>query len=281
MTETSHKVLVATDGSPVAHAAAYAAIEIAKALDLVVQGLYAVDEILALDPYASYQSELDGAEDLDSRSDIIAHFEQQGQGALQWLKAECLARGVPIVVEMEMGGVSETILSRAKDVQLLVLGRRGHGHPQDTKHLGRTFQDVAHQAHPAMLVGGDKAPPLRRLLLAYNGSPHAKEALVWTARLQDALALEIVTLAVAEDGADQSPGWLEAAQAGLEQCGLGGCQFLTRSGQPAAEIVTVAKEKAADLIVMGGYRHKALLEWVIGSTVDRVLRRTPLPVLVA
>jgi nucleotide-binding universal stress UspA family protein len=279
MTETSHTILVATDGSPAAHTAASAAIQVAKALHLVIEGLYVVDELLTLDPYADYQAELDG-EQVSSRSDLVARFEQQGAAALRQLEAESRTQGIPTTVEIEIGGVSEVVLQRAKQAQLLVLGRRGRGHHDDSGHLGRTFQAIAHQDHPPMLLGGDGEPPLRRLLLAYNGSKHASEALEWTARLQEALASKVVTLAVEEDGAEQAPGWLEAAQAGLEQCGLGSCQLLTRSGHPAAEIVTVAKEKAADLIIMGGYRHKALLEWLTGSTVDRVLRSTPLPVLV-
>jgi nucleotide-binding universal stress UspA family protein len=56
---------------------------------------------------------------------------------------------------------------------------------------------------------------------------------------------------------------------------------LHRLGQPAREIVAVAEENQADLIVMGRYRHTALLEWLMGSTVDRVLRGTELPVLMA
>lgn len=36
-----------------------------------------------------------------------------------------------------------------------------------------------------------------------------------------------------------------------------------------------------DLIVMGRYRHTALLAVLLGSTVDRVLRQTQLPVLMA
>ena len=131
-----------------------------------------------------------------------------------------------------------------------------------------------------MLVGGGTEPTLRRLLLAYNGSPHAREALEWTKRLEQALPVEVVTVAVEEDGDAVAQQWLAAAQAGLEQCGLGHCQRAIRRGQPAEEIVAAARENDVDLIVMGGYRHKALVEWIVGSTVDRVLRGTPLPVLV-
>jgi nucleotide-binding universal stress UspA family protein len=280
MTETNRTILVATDGSPTARAAAFAAVQFAKALEFTVSGLYVVDEILTLNAYADYQPELASAEEPASRTDLVTRFEQQGTEVLRQLEAQCRGQGLPITVEMEMGGVPEIILQRAEQAQLLALGRRGHGHPDDPGHLGRTFQSVAHRVRPPMLVGGGEQVPLQRFLLAYNGSPHAQEALEWAARLEKALAVEVQVLAVEEDGADLAPGWLEAAQAGLEQCGLGHCQFVTRGGQPAAQIVVAAEEKAVDLIIMGGYRHRALLEWVIGSTVDRVLRSTPLPVLV-
>jgi nucleotide-binding universal stress UspA family protein len=56
---------------------------------------------------------------------------------------------------------------------------------------------------------------------------------------------------------------------------------LHRLGQAASEIVAAAEETQADLIVLGRYRHTALLEGLLGSTVDRVLRGTQLPVLMA
>jgi len=67
----------------------------------------------------------------------------------------------------------------------------------------------------------------------------------------------------------------------LNQGGLSNYRFLSREGQPAGEIVGAAAENDVDLIIMGRYRHTALLEWLVGSTLDQVLRHTPLPVLVA
>jgi nucleotide-binding universal stress UspA family protein len=56
---------------------------------------------------------------------------------------------------------------------------------------------------------------------------------------------------------------------------------VVRSGRPADEILAYAKEKEIDLVCIGasgaGFRLGALL----GSTVDRVLRRAPCPVFVA
>jgi nucleotide-binding universal stress UspA family protein len=70
-------------------------------------------------------------------------------------------------------------------------------------------------------------------------------------------------------------------RARVAESGLVDWRLVHSEGQPAAEIVRAAAEYRVDLIAMGGYRHSALVEWMVGSTMDRVLRETTLPVLVA
>ncbi|MHC4339264.1 MAG: universal stress protein [Planctomycetota bacterium] len=52
-------------------------------------------------------------------------------------------------------------------------------------------------------------------------------------------------------------------------------------GTPAPEIVKLARDRGASLIVLGGARHSALERILVGSTADRVVRLTPVPCLVA
>jgi nucleotide-binding universal stress UspA family protein len=52
-----------------------------------------------------------------------------------------------------------------------------------------------------------------------------------------------------------------------------------REGKPAAEIVRVAQELPADLIVMGTHGRSGFQRWVLGSVAETVLRRAPCPVL--
>jgi nucleotide-binding universal stress UspA family protein len=51
-------------------------------------------------------------------------------------------------------------------------------------------------------------------------------------------------------------------------------------GNPVQEILRVAEEKECDLIVMGSHGRGALLDTMMGSTASRVVRRSPVPVLV-
>jgi nucleotide-binding universal stress UspA family protein len=272
----THGIVVAQDGSPAALAAAGIAIQIAQSQALSIHGLYVVDETLALDTYADYRQELASDREPASRAQLLAWFKKQGNAALQLLEARCQAAGVPVTAELMAGGVPEMILRESEQAKLLAIGRRGHGHEGDPGHLGGSFRTIAHQMHLPLIIGGGEERTVRRLLLAYDGSKRTQPALSWASRLQRTLPAEAVVVAVQENGHQSTAGWLAEAQAQLA-----GCQCLSRQGQPASEIVAAAEETQADLIIMGRYRHTALLEWLRGSTVDRVLSATELPVLMA
>jgi len=276
MDKGTNEVVIAQDGSPSALAATGIAIQIAQSQDLSIHGLYVVDETLALDPYVNYHRELESERSPASRTELLAWFKEQGDAALQLLESRCRAAGVPVRAELLAGGVPEMVLRISEGARLLAIGRRGHGHEGDSDHLGQSFRTIARHAHLPLVIGGEEERTVRRLLLAYDGSERARSALAWASLLQGTLPAEVVVVAVEENGLEPSAEWLAEARAQLD-----GCTCLHRVGQLASEIVAVAEENQADLIVMGRYRHAALLEWLIGSTVDRVLRGTQLPVLMA
>jgi nucleotide-binding universal stress UspA family protein len=51
-------------------------------------------------------------------------------------------------------------------------------------------------------------------------------------------------------------------------------------GRPADEIIERARELEIDLIVMASHGHTGLAGWILGSTTERVIRKTRIPVLV-
>ena len=283
-------ILVADDHSLAARAAASAAFQIARNLNLTIRGLYVIDEGLALDTYANYHAELPdlsftsngNIREPTSRAELMSWFETQGKVALHWLETACTDAGVPLSTKLLAGGVSELVLRDAAQARLLAIGRRGHSHTDDSKSLGHNFRRIAHHVHVPMLVGGRTTPSLHRLLLAYDGQAHADGALAWTAQLQRDLSAEVIVLNVCAD--------TESCQAGvslveiedrLAKSDLETYRLLTGQGQPSTEMAAIAAANDVDLIVLGRYRHSALVEWLVGSTVDRLLRATSLPVLIA
>ncbi len=269
-----NEIVIAQDGSPSAQAAADVAIQFAQARGLSVHGLYVVDEMLALDSYANLPSELAGDIHAASRDELLGQLAGLGDAALRMLEARCRAAHVPVTAELLTGGVPEMLLLESERAQMLAIGRRGSSHAGDPHRLGQRFRTVAHQAHVPLIIGGDKARPVRRLLLATNGSERARAALGWASLLRSSLPAEVMVVAVQEHEGEPGSDRLAGAQALLP-----GCTCLHRRGQPAHEIIAAAVETQADMILMGRYRHLPLMEWLIGSTVDQVLRGTQLPVL--
>lgn len=80
----------------------------------------------------------------------------------------------------------------------------------------------------------------------------------------------------AQEAEDLLPLWRAEAElrAGLQVKAV----FL--SGDPAAEIVSHARDESVDLIVIGTRGRSGISRVVLGSVAERVVRRSPCPVLV-
>lgn len=284
--DSQDTIIVADDGSASAQSGAAIAIQIAASLNYQIHGMYVVDETLVMDPYANYHSEMADQGDVSARSSRVAEFEALGGAALGQLEERCQAVGIEATVDIIFGGLTRAVVHQADQARLLVLGRRGHEHEADNGHLGEHFREIAHQTATSVLVGGDKPRRIERLLLAYNGSKNAHYAATWATHLQRALPAQVTVLAVTDqNNPAQGEEWLDEVRGSLDsteqEIQRNAYQFLNRSGRPESVILEVAREEHADLIVMGGYSHMAVLEWITGSTVDQVLRSSRLPVLIA
>jgi nucleotide-binding universal stress UspA family protein len=130
---------------------------------------------------------------------------------------------------------------------------------------------------PVMLVPRT-ASPLERGLLAYDGSPKAEEALFVATYLSNRWDMGLVVVTVMEAGLTSSE-TLARAQQYLESHGVQ-ATFVEERGPAAGAIMITAEERACDLIIMGGYGSSPMLEVVLGSTVDQVLRTSGRPMLI-
>ncbi len=129
-----------------------------------------------------------------------------------------------------------------------------------------------------VLVAPPHPRPLDRLLVAYDGGPAARQALHLTAQLALALRLAVDVVSVEEHG--------EGVEALLDQAGaiLGRyaveAEYLPRRGVTSDEIVATAQERQSDMILVGIYRHRYLHRALLGCTLDNLLRKSSLPLLV-
>lgn len=202
----------------------------------------------------------------------------QARAMLEEFDRRCAEAGVAGSLAFEVGAVTPAIVARARWSDLVVVNL---AHPPKASGLSRLRPGfhalVQHCPRPVMAVPGP-AIPLRSALLSYDGSPKATEALFAAAylALQWGIGLTVLTVPEPVRAGEQA---LARARRYLEAHGVA-ADYAAEPGEPAAVIVAAARERACDLILIGGYGHSPLVEAVLGGTVDRVLRAADRPVLI-
>jgi len=270
--------LVVLDGSITAQNAAHLAAQIAKAEGQDVLGLFIVDDALILDRYASYQEELGWDEEPKSRAELVEWFEEDGNLVLEQLTEFCDEVDVPVETQILFGGIPELILDYAANAQMLTMGRRGKEHANDHGYLGSHFRHIAHHARIPLLVGGDTDQPIRSMYLLFDGSPCFDQAIDWAVRLQRDLSTKVNFSAMdQEDQHKMSPDFQEQ----LSQHGLTDYHYYPQPENSIQGVLEALTESGSDLIIVGGYRHPEVLEWMVGGRTDQLLRQSQLPVLIA
>jgi nucleotide-binding universal stress UspA family protein len=138
-----------------------------------------------------------------------------------------------------------------------------------------------------------KLDPEKIVLLPFDFSDAATEALA-TARDMVARTELLWILHVVPPVSSASPGFLMGevdpdtlrAQAdtalakAISEAGFGEARRRIAIGDPASEIIDVAREIDAHVIVMPSRGKTGLRRWMIGSVAEKVVRQAPCPVLV-
>jgi nucleotide-binding universal stress UspA family protein len=136
-----------------------------------------------------------------------------------------------------------------------------------------------------------------KLLVAVDGSEHARHAIEVAARLARGQTVQAVLLSVADavaycgelppfdaaavEQAQQARQQqvLAEAQAHALACGLQQIELQGATGFPSDEIVRVAAERGVDQIVMGTHGQGVLRSLFLGSVAQRVVHLAKVPVL--
>jgi len=129
---------------------------------------------------------------------------------------------------------------------------------------------------------------LRSIVAATDFSTRSQLALRRAGRLAQQTGAGLALIHVVDD--DQPQSWIEMERRESnkflnEQMGslaeLRGvrCRIVVTMGEAFDGILRAAKEASADLIVMGSHRKELLRDVFIGTTIERVIRTGPYPVL--
>ena len=270
------KMLVPTDGSEHARRGVDYAVSLAKQHNAQLHGLYVVDVRLLEGPFLrDLSASLGTAPFVNYQNNVSLILEERGKAALGSFSDACEAGGLVHETTQMTGQVVGSIVEQGELVDLIVMGRGGEHADWLDGVLGSTTEGVIRRAKCPVLVTDRAEARIEHVVVAYDGSSHAKQALHLAAHLGESWGGRYVVVSVSESRADK---WLEEAKSYMAAHSIE-VDYEARDGDPREAVLECCREKQADLLVMGGYGHSKVREMLLGSTTAHLINHAECPVL--
>ncbi len=208
-------------------------------------------------------------------------------------------------VVCEGDNVGKTIVQEAEKWKADLIVMRSRRRPRAAVFLGSTAETVCRSApcpvlvthpHEVEWVGlSTEEIDLQRILVAHDFSSDSELALNYGCSLAQEYQAEVHLLNVLDSAEHLEPELAWSTPSGSGYTAVASrlqravpkeaflwCQIVNvvRSGKAHEEVLAYAKDHEIDLICMGASGTGWTLEKLFGSTVDRILRQAPCPVLV-
>jgi nucleotide-binding universal stress UspA family protein len=271
------RILVGIDTSEHSRVAQTYAFALARRLGATLIGLHVVDIILI---EGSFFHDISGSLGLEPYLDFSSKMREvltdRGKGVLAEFSQAAMRQGVSSEVILDMGIVANQICERAKGADVVMIGHRGVNERFSTGLLGGTAESVARKCPRPVFISPMHFDEIHRPVLAYDGSDRACKAMAAAADFSAQFDLPLMVITVARDE-KLGERVLEQARSYFQPRPLK-TDFRLLSGHAHEEIVAFIKKERASLLFIGAYGHSRIIEMVLGSTTEYVLRNAPCPV---
>ncbi|HXK25750.1 MAG TPA: universal stress protein [Myxococcota bacterium] len=287
-------IVVPTDFSALAEAAAVRAANLARLEGAQVHLVHAVAVPLVADPYGSSLPTHLG--------ELWEALRQAAQEQLEQTRKTIEAKGVAVTTQVSdsldpVGSIAEAV--RLHSADLIVMGTHGRRGLQRAFLGSVTERALSTLDRPILAVKEESAvaaKPISKIVLAVDFSPHSDRAVEAAASLAARLSASVDVVHAFDLPADYNP-YLSAAgteverkiesnilgrlEAIREQLGQRDIRVHThfRRGHPDTVITDLATQIGCQLIVMGTRGLTGLEHVLLGSVAERTLRMAPCSVL--
>ena len=176
------------------------------------------------------------------------------------------------------GNIADSICSRSRYIDLVVLNLRFPPGPLPLDRLTSGFHELVQKCPRPILAIPQKTSPLTKALLAYAAGPKSNEALFMASYLAQKWNIGLTVLSV-EDNRNQAKRNLAIVKKHLTYRKIQ-AQYIEGTAPVASTVLTTAEKHSCDFIIIGGYGYNPLIEIMLGSVVDEILRNTNIPLLI-
>jgi len=222
------------------------------------------------------RSRLHGLHVVASQTEIDSDY---GYPLRSEFNQRCASAEIAGNFSIKSGDVSQEICSLSRWTDLVVTNL-SFPPPQETlAKLGSGFRRLVQRCPRPILAVPQTVTPLSKALLAYDGSPKAQEALFVATYLSEKWQIPLVVITVFDENR-VSRETLLRAKVYLDDHKIQPVYVPEEEGPAAKKILETAEANHCDLLIMGGYGFTPVMNVVLGSTVDTVLRECQKPMMI-
>ena len=274
-------ILVCNDGSPHGECSVRYGIYLAHRLRARLAALHVLDSRMLSGPMMASISGWIGAQPAsDPLTQFRAIMQEKGEAVLASLRAQCEKEGVADVeTRLLWGHPAKVILAEEIKAELVILGQDGEHDDVTGEWTGSTVDRVVrHSIRPSLIVP-DTFAPIDRIMIAYDGSPHAGRALHEAIQLALDLSVPLVICTVIEGGDHHRA--MSHADTAMRLARAHECAaaHLIVEGKTTETLLQKATELKCGVLVAGAHGHSRVRDMILGSTATKLLTQAKLPVL--
>lgn len=241
---------------------------------------------------------------LDLEAYAARHRQESGKH-LERVAGALRQQGLEVTGIVLEGRISEVLADHAQAIQADLIVMTTHGRAGASRMwLGSVADALVRHSHVPILMihpreeDSETPSDIRHILVPLDGSELGERVLAPAATLARTTGARLtVAHVVASHSAlgaglvpllpddvvrirDQAAAYLSDVAVRLGAQGVGVETYLTEDDNTAAAVAQAAAEVNADLIALATHGHGGLRRAVLGSVADKVLRSSPLPLLV-
>jgi nucleotide-binding universal stress UspA family protein len=272
-------ILVSLDGSEHSETALSYGLWLAEKFDATLLGQHVIDTVSLESFFHDISGSLGFEPYLDFSTRMRDVLETRGEAVLEAFRGRCQEKGIRFESFLDMGIIPNEICERAKVADLVMIGHKGVNEKFSTGLLGRTAESVTRKSPRPVFVSPQDFREITNPMLAYDGSQRASTAMEHAAEVCAFLNLPLTVLhavkepKVAEKVIQEARGYLSSYKLKAE--------YLAIPGYPEKVIISTLQKNSHDLLFIGAYGHRRIIEMVLGSTTEYVLRNCSCPVFLS
>lgn len=281
------KITVFIDGSVYAESVCDHAVWAAKQLNMPISLVHVLGR---RNQVSSQPTDLSGSLKLGARTallDKLAKLDEEratlgrerGRALLDDAAARMRSQAdIEVTTKLRNGDLIGAITDLEAETRFMIIGKRGEGADFAAQHLGSNLDRAVRTSNRPVLVSSRAFRPMKRFLLAFDGSPATGRAVERMREGSVLKGMEAHIIAVGTPTPDVRDK-LSAAANGLRQSGFEVTEHLM-TGEPEAVITKAVKDVGADMLVLGKSGSSRLRQLFIGSTTMELMRSCQVPVLI-